>query len=95
MADFDALMLENEMCFDTFNYGIGGLVYKNLGCILNQHYVQPYQSSFSCTMAPNRYLPSLGTEYLELYMHDTNDRCTVDTRCRPMPSTLYKVGIEA
>ena len=95
VAEFDALMSENEMCFDTFNYGIGGLVYHELGCILDQHYAQPYRTSFSCTMGPSHYFPSLDTECLQLYTYGANGRCTVDARCRPMPSTLYEVGVEA
>ena len=46
IAEPDTLMLENEMCFDTFNYGIGHLYYKELGCIMDQHYPQPYRTSF-------------------------------------------------
>ena len=95
VAEFDALMLDNEMCFDTFHYGIGGLVYDRLGCILDLHYAQPYRTSFSCTMGPNHYFPSLDTECLQLYTYGANGRCTVDARCRPMPSTLYEVGVEA
>ena len=30
VAEFDALLLENEHCFDTFHYGIGGIFYKKI-----------------------------------------------------------------
>ena len=94
VADFDTLMLENEICFDTFNYGIGGLVYKELGCIMDQHYAQPYRTSFSCTMGPNHYFLSLDTKCLELYTYSASGHCTVDAMYHPMSSTLLELGVE-
>ena len=88
-------MLENEICFDTFNYGTGSLVYKELGCIMDQHCAQPYRTLFSYTKGPNYYFPSFDTECLELYTYSVNGCCTIDAMCCPMPSMLYEVGVEA
>ena len=89
------MLNDNEMVFDSFHYGVGGYVYSEVGCILDMKYPQPYRTSFSCTLGPSHYFPSLGTECQELYTYGSPGRSTVDARCRPMPDSKYEVGVEA
>ena len=95
ISEFHALLDENDQCFDAFHFGIGGYVYKDVGCILGLDYPQPYRTSFSCTIGRTHYFPSLGTECQELYTYGSPGRPTVDARSQAMPEAVYHVGVEA
>jgi hypothetical protein len=92
--DLEDTLRQNEVHFDTFHYPKNGVGRPPLVNIMDTKMPQPRRVGYSCYAEPAYHFPSLGINCQKLFTYGANGRVDADIRSRPMPPSLYKLGVE-